>query len=314
MPFLIILGLMVIGFILYAVIAFITIAVDSIKISRKKQSPEDFFREQAKKRRLAEEEQEQAESEQQKQEEAELNRKKQVFQAKIRKIDREYAELSPDSPKIYNRIPKDKREILEQLATGKKYCIMPDGDSRDSILSYWLKYSGKKRLLIVTSPEKVDNFTNPLSCTDKWCSKGWQKLFKSYEVITWKDLLYWYFSHSEKHRENPEISIKEYAIAFDEVYYAKNGYRSNRGMAFMEICEETEDWVGFSSMIRGSWGGYDTFFVAARAFKNEYEFNNEYANFSYTPDGGKYISGYHNTKKLAEIWQKISIVPENNKK
>ena len=212
-----------------------------------------------------------------------------------------------DCSRKYSDLREDVRAILEEFAAGKKYCILPAGERRDSVMMNWLKYSGKKKALIVTSSKKANSIEDAAKFFDKYCGEGSQKQFDTIEIISWNDLASWYHEHSKKCVENPECCICEYAIAFDEVHYAKSGNSCERGMAFLNICEEMTDWIGLSAEMGNNWGGYTTFFVATKIFENSSDFEEKYAYYTYMPNGDKFIAGYSDTHSLLKMWNGISV-------
>lgn len=247
-----------------------------------------------------------AEAEEVRQEQARLQHEKDSFRQKAASLDEEYGKNS-DSYTRYTDIADDARTILEELAAGKKYCVLPAGEHRDYIIANWFKYSGKKKFLVVSSREKVAAVKDPIQYFDKLCGNGTHKSFENLELISWDELTDWYHEHSKKCLENPDCCLCEYAIAFDEVHNAKGGNSCERGMAFLNICEETSDWIGLSAEMGNNWGGYTTFFVATKIFENSSDFEEKYAYYTYMPNGDKFVAGYSDTSTLLKMWNGISV-------
>ena len=204
-------------------------------------------------------------------------------------------------PKLY----KFQQQAVRDLYNGKSLAILPTGAGKTAVMMNWLRLTGKRKLLIVTTPSKVKSGDMQREAV-VWCGQDWVSALEKMEVISWYKLRKWQVENSGKlHTDG-----YKWAIAFDEVAKAK-GYTSGMGRAFINLTKCVDDWTGFTATPGDKWIDLMPYMVATGNFRSKTEFLDKHAivqRFKGYPEITKYLY----VERLQEIWDNITTRPDTS--
>lgn len=200
------------------------------------------------------------------------------------------------------KLYKFQQEAIDELIEGKRLAILPTGAGKTAVMFNWLKETGKKRVLVVTTPSKVKS-GDMITEAVMWCGQEWVDSLEMFEVVSWYKLKKWC-------KENSSKLDRWLAVAFDEVAKAK-GYSSGMGVAFRRIADSVIKWSGYTATPGDKWIDLMPYMVAAGEFRNKTEFINRHAivqNYKGYPE----IQRYLDTEHLQDIWDSITTRPDTS--
>lgn len=205
------------------------------------------------------------------------------------------------------KLYKHQEEAVDALCNqGKKFLIANTGVGKGAVMLFWLRNTGKKKWLIVTTASKRDEKSIPKECDD-WFGKELRQSLSSFVVISWSELAGtrskpgWYDEHRKE--------IDEWAIAWDELHLAKSGSASARGRAFLRITAHTDCWTGYTATPAQDWIGYYPYFTACGHVRSKTEFVNRFV-YMQTFKGFPEIVGYRDEEVLKDWWAEDSFAPD----
>lgn len=197
-------------------------------------------------------------------------------------------------PELYNF----QKQAVADLTNGKKIAVLATGSGKSAVMLRWLKETGKKHVVIVTTPSKVRSGDFPIEAAT-WCGQEWVDSLKSFEIVSW-------FKLSKFSRQLPN-DLSDYAFAYDEVAKVK-GYTTGMGYAFRRISNSCPVWTGYTATPGDQWKDFITYLTATHLVRNKTEFMNKYCVMQ-TFKGYPEIVRYTNTDVLQAMWDSISTRP-----
>lgn len=197
-------------------------------------------------------------------------------------------------PELYNFQEQAVRELLN----GKRIAILGTGSGKTAVALRWLQATGKKHIVIVTTPSKVRSGDFQKEAIT-WCGQEWIDSLESFEVISW-------FKLSKFSRKLP-YDLSDYAFAYDEVAKVK-GYTTSMGQAFRRISNSCDTWTGFTATPGDQWKDFITYFTATHLLRTKTEFMNRFC-IVQTFKGFPEIIAYKDAEMLQAMWDSISTRP-----
>lgn len=199
-------------------------------------------------------------------------------------------------------------EALEQLKAGKKFLISDVGSGKGAVMLFWLRSTGKKKWLMVTTASKRDSHDFEKEC-DEWFGPEFRTSLSAFLVLSWaglrgsKRVPNWFNAHKNE--------LDEWAIAFDETHYCAAGISSNQGTQFLKITDFTDCWTGYTATPAENWLGYYPYFTACGQVRNKTEFMRRFCVVQ-TFKGYQEIVGYRDTAQLEQWWNEDSYAPDTS--
>lgn len=197
-------------------------------------------------------------------------------------------------PELYNF----QRQAVADLVRGKKIATIATGAGKTAVMFNWLKATGKKHIVVVTTPSKVKS-GDMQSEAVLWCGQEWVDSLKEFTIISWYKL--------SKYSRSLPFDLSDYAFAYDEVAKCK-GYTTGMGQAFRRICNQCSVWTGYTATPGDQWKDFITYLTATHLVRNKTEFVNRYCNMQ-TFKGYPEIVSYRDTHILQAMWDSISTRP-----
>lgn len=173
---------------------------------------------------------------------------------------------------------------------------------KGSMALWWLKNTGRKSWLVVTTASKRDSQDFYKEC-DMWFGEDYKKSLSSFVVVSWQGLAKWVISNYHE--------LDNYAIVLDEVQKCKAGVSSARGRAVLTIAKHTDCWVGFTATPGDRWIDFQAYFVAGGYIKNKTQFQREFCQIQ-TFKGYPEIVGYHSENILRKWWSDMTVCPDTS--
>lgn len=204
-------------------------------------------------------------------------------------------------PSLY----KFQEQAVSDLTNGKKIAILQTGAGKTAVMFNWLRNTGKKNILIVSTPNKVKSGDFQKEAPI-WCGQDWLDGLEHIEAISWYKLKQW----EKDHHKYLLAHGDEWAIAFDEVAKAK-GYTSGMGHAFQLLAKEIPSWTGYTATPGDKWIDLMPYMVAAGKFRNKSVFLSKHA-IVQTYKGYPEITKYINTDELQDTWDSITTRPDTS--
>lgn len=204
-------------------------------------------------------------------------------------------------PNLY----KFQKQAVADLYKGKALAILPCGAGKTACMFKWFYLTGKKNILIVTTPSKAKSGDMQKEAV-LWNGQEWVDGLHNMNVISWYKLRKWQQDNSRMLISNGD----KWAVAFDEVAKAK-GYSSGMGRAFQNIVKHIHTWTGYTATPGDKWIDLMPYMVAAGKFRNKTEFINRHAVMQ-RYRGFPEIKGYLDVKRLQAIWDSITTRPDTS--
>lgn len=193
-------------------------------------------------------------------------------------------------------------QALAELEAGSRFLIAGTGSGKGSVMLHWLRSTGKQKWLMVTTASKRDSGDMEAEC-DAWFGEELRQSLSCFSVISWAGLGKWLSQHSKE--------LDEWAIAFDEIHFAKSGVSSQRGTAFLRIANQTDCWTGYTATPGDRWIDFYPYFTACGFVKHKTQFQRDFC-IMQTFKGYPEIVEYKNTDQLKEWWRQVSYVPDTS--
>lgn len=191
-------------------------------------------------------------------------------------------------------------QAVAELNGGKHICLLPTGAGKTAVMFNWLKNTGKKNIVIVTTATKAKSGDMQKEAV-MWNGEGWTKTLSSFEVISWHRL--------DKFTTELKLSkLSDYAFAFDEVQKCK-GYTTGMGAGFRRVCNWCPTWTGYTATPGDAWKDFITYLTATNKIKHKTEFMNRFTvtnNFRGFPE----IVSYRDEETLKKYWEDIATTPD----
>lgn len=199
-------------------------------------------------------------------------------------------------PSLY----KFQEQAVNALDGGKRICLLPTGAGKTAVMFNWLRDTGKKHVVIVTTATKAKSGDMQKEAA-LWNGEGWTASLSSFDVISWHKL--------EKFSFTLKLTdLNNYAFAFDEVQKSK-GYTTGMGSAFRKICKWCSTWTGYTATPGDDWKDFIAYFTATNMVRNKTDFMNNYTitnNYRGYPE----IEQYINVDRIRYMWDRISTSPD----
>lgn len=200
------------------------------------------------------------------------------------------------------KLYKFQEQAIEALQQPKKHIVISSvGSGKGAMMLHWLKSTGKKKWLVVTTPSKRDSGDVEKEMCD-WFGKESQSSY-SLTVISWAGLAKWTIANWK--------SLEEYAYAFDEIAKAKAGNSSERGSAFLKITKHVDDWTGYTATPGDRWDDFYAYFIAGGYVKNKTEFRRNYCQIQ-TFKGFPEVIGYNHVGEMRKWWAEMTVCPDTS--
>ena len=192
------------------------------------------------------------------------------------------------------------RKAVDDLLGGKHICISPTGSGKTAMLFTWLKETGKKNVVIITTANKAKSGDMDKEAV-LWNGQEWVDSLDSFTVLSWHKL--------DRFCNSLRITaLDDYAFVFDEVQRCK-GYSSGMGKAFRFVTKYANCWSGYTATPGDQWKDFVAYFVGAGLVKNITQFRNDFCimqNFRGFPEIVRYI----NEDMLLAMWNQIATIPD----
>lgn len=194
------------------------------------------------------------------------------------------------------------KKATNDLLRGKRICLQGVGTGKTAVMFSWLKATGKKKVVVVTTASKAKSGDMQKEAVT-WCGQEWVDSLEEFTIISWHRL-YKYTTDFTK------TEASEYAFAFDEVQKSK-GYSSGMGSAFRFIANYCDTWTGYTATPGDAWKDYIAYFTACGLVRNKTQFLREYCVMQ-TYRGFPEIVRYEHTDRLAQMWEAIVTAPDTS--
>lgn len=198
--------------------------------------------------------------------------------------------------KLYNF----QEQAVNDLSHGSNICLLPTGAGKTAVMFNWLKQTGRKHVVIVTTATKAKSGDMQKEAV-MWNGQDWVDSLELFDVISWHKL-------DKYSAKLPLMHLEDYSFAFDEVQKSK-GYSTGMGVGFRRITHYTSNWTGYTATPGDSWKDFITYLVATNNIKNKTQFQREYCVMQ-TYRGFPEIIEYVHTDKLKQMWDSISTTPD----
>ena len=100
------------------------------------------------------------------------------------------------------------KKAVRSLLAGKRICLMGVGTCKTAVMFNWLRATGKKKIVIVTTASKVRSGDMDREAV-MWNGKEWVDSLQDFTIISWHKLRRWL-------KEHYRLPLEDYAIAFNE--------------------------------------------------------------------------------------------------
>ena len=200
------------------------------------------------------------------------------------------------------KLYKFQQKAVDDLCNGKKLAILPCGAGKTAVMFRWLARTGRKKVLIITTPSKVKSGDMQKEAV-LWNGQEWVDGLDKFLVISW-------YKARQFRKKSGDIFDDTWAIAFDEVAKAK-GYSSGMGRAFLMITKRARYWTGYTATPGDKWIDLMPYMVATHFFKHKTEFCERHAvvqRYRGFPEIQKYLR----VELLKRIWDSITTRPDTS--
>lgn len=203
-------------------------------------------------------------------------------------------------PELY----KYQKKAVQDLVDGKHICLLGVGCGKTAVMFNWLRLTGKKRVVIVTTASKAKSGDMEQEAV-LWNGQEWVDGLSEFNVISWHKLDKLVYKAG-----GLPSDLSDYAFAFDEVQKSK-GYSTGMGKSFRWICAHCDTWTGYTATPGDQWKDFVSYFTACGFIKNKTQFTREYCVMQ-TYRGFPEIVAYINQDKLTEMWKRIATAPDTS--
>lgn len=194
------------------------------------------------------------------------------------------------------------KQAVADLQQPEKHIVLSGvGSGKGSMALWWLRSTGKKHWLVVTTASKRDSKDFEQEC-DMWFPNLRESL-SSFTVISWEGLAKWTVANWS--------SLDNYAIVLDECQKFKAGTSSARGRAVLQIAKRIDDWAGFTATPGDRWIDFQAYFIAGGYVKNKTQFIREFCEVQ-TFKGYPEIVGYRDEYLLKRWWEEMVVRPDTS--
>lgn len=198
------------------------------------------------------------------------------------------------------------KEAVRALDGAKHIIVAPTGTGKTAMMMKWLANTGRRKVLVVTTPSKRDSGDMQVEA-DTWNGAEWRAGLDEFEVISWYGLAKWEALHAVAGLAD----TAEYAVAFDEVAKAGAGVSSKMGRAFLKITRATKCWSGYTATPGDSWIKFYAYFTACGLVENKTMFIKRYCN-TQNYRGFMEITSYREEARLNLMWRTISFTVDSS--
>lgn len=192
------------------------------------------------------------------------------------------------------------RRAVSDLVRGKNICVLPTGAGKTAVMFNWLRNTGKKNVVIITTATKAKSGDMEREAV-LWCGQEWLNDLESFTVISWHKAKKFVMALGKR-------DMSSFAIAFDEVQKSK-GYTSGMGSAFLKLCASCRNWSGYTATPGDDWKDFIAYFTATKQVKNKTEFMRNHCIIQ-TFRGFPEIKAYVAEGTLKRMWRDISTTPD----
>lgn len=192
------------------------------------------------------------------------------------------------------------KQAVADLDNGSHICLLPTGAGKTAVMFNWLKHTGKKKVVIITTATKAKSGDMQREAL-MWNGQEWLDSLETFEVISWHKL-------DKYSMKLPLYRLAGYAFAFDEVQKCK-GYTTGMGAGFRRICKHTKVWTGYTATPGDDWKDFVTYFTVCGKVRNKTDFMNNYAVVN-TYYGYPDIQYYVRVDEIKKMWDDIVTSPD----
>lgn len=192
------------------------------------------------------------------------------------------------------------KQAVADLDNGSHICLLPTGAGKTAVMFNWLKHTGKKKVVIITTATKAKSGDMQREAL-MWNGQEWLDSLETFEVISWHKL-------DKYSMKLPLYRLAGYAFAFDEVQKCK-GYTTGMGTGFRRICKHTRVWTGYTATPGDDWKDFVTYFTVCGKVRNKTDFMNNYAVVN-TYYGYPDIQYYVRVDEIKKMWDDIVTSPD----
>lgn len=193
------------------------------------------------------------------------------------------------------------RQAVDELNAGKHIVVSGCGSGKTAMLFNWLRESGAKKVLIITTASKVKS-GDMFSEADKFNGEEWRAGLDEFDVVSWHMVHKWYDEHK---------AAEGYYVVADELQRCKAGVSSRMGKSFLRITKDCEGWTGYTGTPGDKWIDFYAYFTAAGLVPNKTYFQRNFCNMA-SFRGFPEIVSYRNTEQLDAWWRQISTAPDTS--
>lgn len=199
-------------------------------------------------------------------------------------------------PELY----KFQEQAVADLNKGRHICLLPTGAGKTAVMFRWLRDTGKKHVVIITTATKSKSGDMQKEALT-WCGQEWLDSLDVFAVFSWHKL-------KALAQTLQNENLKDYAFAFDEVQKCK-GYTTGMGDGFRRICLRCPVWTGYTATPGDDWKDFITYLTVCGKVKHKTDFMKNYAVVS-TYRGFPEITKYLHTERLKQMWDDIITSPD----
>ena len=199
-------------------------------------------------------------------------------------------------PSLY----KFQEQAVDDLDAGKRICILPTGAGKTAVMFRWLRDTGRKNVVIITTATKSRSGDMEREAV-LWNGQEWLDSLDSFTVLSWHKL-------DKYSLQLPLLRLGNYAFAFDEVQKSK-GYTTGMGYGFRRICTHCLAWTGYTATPGDDWKDFITYFTVCEKVRNKTDFMNNFAVVQ-TFRGFPEIHHYVRVDELKRMWDDIITTPD----
>lgn len=192
------------------------------------------------------------------------------------------------------------KQAVADLDNGSHICLLPTGAGKTAVMFNWLKHTGKKKVVIITTATKAKSGDMQREAL-MWNGQEWLDGLDIFAVFSWHKL-------KALSKTLAREDLRQYAFAFDEVQKCK-GYTTGMGLGFRNICARCPVWTGYTATPGDDWKDFVTYFTVCGKVKHKTDFMNNYAIVN-TYRGFPEIEHYVRVDEIKKMWDDIVTSPD----